>query len=272
MRSEARPGGRRDGEPGVGVDEAEDLRVRVDCRARESLREPLLLLPLVMLQHGIRDPVARRAPALDHLGREPGVRAVLLLLFGRERVQPPQDALRELPEADVEQAPCHPEQDEPPTVVPDIGADAYRQHGDLRLVERQVVDPRRRSRIVGNPEELARPLERGDRARYEPLEARPGKRDAPVVHEIAHARHELLDLAVERLGALGGRLDRRRRGCRCVEGRGRLRLPPGGRRGGALGQARGQACRRRRRRGRGPGGDAAHEVAHADHIRRPPCP
>src|SRR5437667_12467273 len=107
----------------------------------------------------------------------------MLLLFGRERVQPPQDALRKLPEAYVEQAPCHPEQDEPPTVVPDIGADAYRQHGDLRLVERQVVDPRRRGRLVGNPEELARPPERGARARYEPVEARARNRADRTRHE-----------------------------------------------------------------------------------------
>src|SRR6059036_4320295 len=61
---------------------------------------------------------------------------LLRLLRGRERVQPPQDGLRKLPEADVEQAPRHPERDEPSAIVADIGADAHRQHRDLRLVER----------------------------------------------------------------------------------------------------------------------------------------
>src|SRR5437899_10955245 len=96
------PGLRRRG-PGVGVDETQDLRVRMHVAAGEALREPLPLLAFVVLQHRVHESLERRRPAPNDLGAEPGVRAILHQLLSTQRVEPAQHGRRELPQPHVDQ-------------------------------------------------------------------------------------------------------------------------------------------------------------------------
>ncbi len=285
VRPEPRPRSRRHRQPGVGVDQTEDLRVLTDGGAVQALREALSLLALVVLEHRLDEAFARGRPAANQLDREPRMRAVDRLLVGRQRVEPSEQSLGSLPESDVDQAAGHAELDPTRAVVADARADRHREHGDARLVERQVVDAGQRRRVVGHPKELARPLQRDRAAIDDLLVLRPRKR-VPRADQLADAGEEELELGKERLHALRRRLvhDRQR-----VEARSRLDgawLLGGGRRRRGTRRLHHRAWtwrgwrrrwwRRRGRRRRVLGGvrglladDAAHDVAHTHHQATP---
>src|SRR5437867_11229484 len=281
VRSEARPRRRRQRERRVGVDQAQDLGVRVHGGPVEALRETLPLFALVMLEHRLDDLLVRRGPAADPLDRQPRVRAVETLLLRGQRVEPAREALGQLPEPDVDQAAGHAELHPPRPIVPDTRADGDPERRDARLVESQVIDAGERDGIVGHPEELTRPLQRHDAALDEVLQLRPRERVAGA-DDLADARQEKLELRAERFRALAGWLRQRRLERQRVEARRRLdggrRLDP--RRGRGPGHLRNRArprrpCRRVGRRRsldlvrRLLADDTAHDVAHAHHQETP---
>ena len=256
-------------------------------RAVKTLREALPLLALVMLQHRLGEPLARRRPAADPFDRQPRVRSIEGLLVGRQRVEPAHQPLGQLPEPDVDQTAGHPQLDLPRPLVADAGAGGDRQHGDPRLVKREVVDAAGgRGRVVGHPEEVAARRQRRDAAVAQLLELRPRERVAGA-HQLANAGEEQLELGEQGLGAFGRRLDGGGLGLEVVDAghgrRGAWRLDGARRRDGTRrglhGARRRGSAGRRRRRLRGNGlrrrlrgllpGHTAHEIAHADHQETP---